>query len=123
MPPSVPSGRIRVRWPRELILGAGAMNMVLGTAAAAPAPAGAAPLRRCPQEPQNAYADPTLLPHFGQITVSGVRPWAAAAGTPSPGVGAGAGTMPGASGSDCTRGLATWGVGSMAWREATPVFR
>ena len=33
MPPSVPSGRIRVRWPRELDLGgAGAMNMVRGTA-------------------------------------------------------------------------------------------
>src|SRR3954467_9378225 len=94
MPPSVPSGRMSVRWPRELALGAGAMNMVRGMAAA-PAAAGAAPLRRCPHDPQNAKEAPTVLPHFGQVTVS-----PPVAGTPAPGVGEPAGTTPGASGSD-----------------------
>jgi hypothetical protein len=70
------------------------MNMVRGTAAPA---AGAAALRRCPQDPQKAKAAPTVFPHFGQITVSRVGP---GRGTPSPGVLDGAGTIPGGSGSE-----------------------
>src|SRR6185436_44601 len=95
----------------------GAMNMVRGTLALAAA--GAAPLRRWPHDPQKAKAAPTVLPHLGQTTVSPLGP---VAGTPPPGVGEAAGTIPGTTGSDWWA-RAGPGVGAEAATERAPVER